>query len=154
MKTEEAENAFRSYLASKGLQVETLDATSAVDAMLGFYAERRVSDVVEDDGDMLLFQWGVYTSPRSGDRRFTYDITRQFIKEDAGDDDDDAIWQLSLTLSYPATEAAAAIPDGNQWCQSPQELETFRRTIADHPSTSVAKASAPVKRELIFQNAG
>ena len=49
--------AFRTFLAGKGLNEATLTLRDGFEAMLDFYRDIRASDcVLGDNGDMLLFQ--------------------------------------------------------------------------------------------------
>ncbi len=65
MKPSQSEPAFRKRL---GVPVEAVTPRRALDAMLAFYAEQPAEDVaIDEDGDMLLYEWGVYsfTGPES-----------------------------------------------------------------------------------------
>jgi hypothetical protein len=98
---------------------------------------------------MLLFQWGSYDW---NDGSFSYDITRQFILD--GADDDDAIWQLSLTVLFEATDDTAAAGSGNCWCHTPEELSDFRSLIAACVATPVALSLQPIATRLTFESVG
>ncbi|WP_067833664.1 hypothetical protein [Nocardia lijiangensis] len=67
MRALDLENAFLRYLGNHGRTLDNLDATTAIGSMIMFYAHHRVTDVdIDDDGDMLLFQWGTYGSDGFG----------------------------------------------------------------------------------------
>jgi len=139
---------FERHLADHGLALAQLGAKQAVETMVAFYAAERVEGAhIDEDGDMLLFQWGTYDW---GDGpSFQYDITRQLIVQD--DDDDDAIWQLSLTLHYEPGEDAQALGSGDQWCDSPDHLDEFLHFIEDAPSTRFARRTSPRRVQLEFE---
>ncbi|MCM6774729.1 hypothetical protein NDR87_12645 [Nocardia sp. CDC159] len=148
MRAHELENAFRRHLQDSGRTLDSLDAAAAVGAMAAFYTRHRVTDVdLDNDGDMLLFQWGI-----DGDdhQEFHYDITRQVII----DNPRDTILQLSLTLHYPVTPPLHGIGDGSRWCSNPEETEAFLSFVAHHPATSCAGALAPHRVRLTFEQAG
>lgn len=67
---------------------------STPEMMAEFYHIHRAEDCeVDEDGDMLLYQWGTYDW--GAGRWFEINITRQFIPSDGAEDE---ILQLSLTL--------------------------------------------------------
>lgn len=117
---------------------------AAFETMLGFYEEERVEGcALEEDGDMLLFQWGTYAW--NGPERFEVDLTRQVIWDDRGwlsraltgfKCDDPAIWQLSLTFQFPPAAGLSALGSGTQWCHAPALLDAFGRLVRE---------SAPVR---------
>lgn len=158
MRSVDGRRAFEELLAARELDTRRLDPGTAIEAMLDFYRDIRAEDVnVHEDGDMLLFQWGVY-----GGSSFQYDITRQFIS--GAGCDDNAYHQLSLTLHYDAGLAAEAIGSGNRWCQRPQAadvgtvwrlvgdigIDAFQDFIATSPATAYAKARPTRRVELSF----
>jgi len=144
MKPDNAKNEFQEYLGRNGLNKNTLTPKLGISAMLAFYREVRADGCrFEDDGDMLLFQWGTFNW---GDGEwFELDITRQLIFagiDGDGDDDyedededevDDEIWQLSLTFKYPPTSTLRLLSAGpgsqNRWCQDLNEIIAFERYI-------------------------
>ena len=153
MKVADALTEFRDHLTNRRLDVDGLDASSAVDAMLGFYVDVRADDVnLDDDGDMLLFQWGIYDW---GDGpSFQYDITRQLITESPHQGDDDAFWQLSLMLHFPAEPATRALGGGERWCSRPADTAAFRTFIGDGEVAAAVRGHRPMRVELRFGPAG
>ena len=124
MRYADADAAFRQYLEASGLTVEDLDAPSAVAAMLGFYAAERAADVdMDTDGDMILFQWGIYDW--GSGPTFEYGIVRQFFDEDDDDDEGEGIWQLRLTVHFPPDEENARLRSGDRWLERPAGLGEF-----------------------------
>lgn len=145
MKTANALSTFHGYLRSQGLDIGTLTAPAAINAMLGFYADLRAVDTdLDADGDMLLFQCGTHSFSEHSPS-FQYDITRQLIIR-PGDDDED-VWQLSLTLHYPPG------PDNTQlrasrWNPRPSSLPEFAAFIDTHPATAYATKHRPDRIDL------
>jgi hypothetical protein len=144
MRSADALTAFEDHLRSLDLAVDDLDASSAVNAMLTFYAENRAEDVVaEPDGDMLLFQWAsLKRRPGPG---FEYDITRQLIIP-PGDEED--IWQLSLTLYFPPDSQNSQFGSGARWHRAPDRIDGFASYIDAHPATTYAATRRPAQAEL------
>jgi len=129
MRAADAQAALERFVAGRGSDLDDLDAEAAVDAMLTWYELERPDDVdVEDNADMLLFQWGAYDW---GGRSFHYNITRQLI---FGEEED--IWQLSMTLHYPPNEAMVALAATSEWCRRPDRAAAVGRSVrwADHCS--------------------
>jgi hypothetical protein len=151
----EAANAlatFERFLAARGTATRSLDASSAVDAMIDFYVTVRAGDVdLADSGDTLLFQYGTYDW--SGEESFEYDITRQFIITEVTDDDE-AFLQLSLTLHYEPAEEARLLESGNEWCEGRDGVSAFRDAIRTNPATAYALHSTPTRIELDIDRAG
>ncbi len=93
--------------------------------MTDFYLEERADGCgVGGDGDMLLYQWGIYDWGEG--ESFEFDITRQLIR---GDGEDDEIFQLSLTFRFRPTASLTRLGSGDRWCHSLGELEGFRAFI-------------------------
>lgn len=143
MKSRDAPKHFHRLLAARGQQLSTLSVREGIEAMLEFYRSERATDcALENDGDMLLFQWGTY-----GSSKFELDITRQFIQP-SGEDDD--IWQLSLTFFFPPNDLTV----GHRWCHSPDELEGFASFVRTHDAYAASAAASPIRVELDFEVAG
>ena len=141
MKPADSEDVLKQRL---GQPVDTITARHAVDAMFAFYAEQRADDVViEEDGDMLLYEWGIYSF--SGPESFQFDITRQFIV--TGEDEP---YQLHLTLHFVPTDALRQIKNGNEWCHSPDELPAFRQSVESSAAFGTLADAKPSRLELYF----
>jgi len=90
-------NAFEEFVENRGGALPALTVRTGVAEMLSFYESVSPTGCTNEDGDMLLFQWGTYNW---GDgTQFEINITRQFIESAA--EDDDAISQLQLTFKFP-----------------------------------------------------
>jgi len=142
MQITDLEAAFLRYLQDRRLEIQDLVAAAAVAAMTGFYLGEPAEGVVDEGGDMLLFQWG--DVPRSQPPTFEYDVTRQLIAPD--DEGDEAFWQLALTLSYSATPATAALGSGNQWCLDHASVGQF---VADVTASPASVCFATQRPELV-----
>lgn len=146
MKSSDALHTFKRLLAARGTDAATLAVAQGFDAMFEFYRNERADDCeIENDGDMLLFQWGTYGERNA--RRFELDITRQFIRPEGEDDD---IWQLSLTFVFPPNE----IPSGDSWCGAPPDLDSFAEFVRSHAAYAAVAHDTPVLVELDYECAG
>lgn len=88
MKPDSAKKRFLDYVEQSGVKLSSLSPTQGINLMLDFYSDERAEGCqIEEDGDMLLFQWGVYDW---GEREhFEVNITRQFIEIGREDDEDE-----------------------------------------------------------------
>jgi hypothetical protein len=144
MRSADALIAFEDHLRSLDLAVYDLEARSAINAMLTFYAGNRAEDVApETDGDMLLFQWAsLKRRPGPG---FEYNITRQLITL-PGDEED--IWQLSLTLYFSPDSQNSQLGSGDRWHEAADRIDEFASYIDAHPATAYAATHRPAQAEL------
>lgn len=117
MKSREAKTRFLTRLKAAGTSLSEQTPKSGIDAMLAFYTEERAADCdPDDDGDMLLLEWGTYDW---GDGpAFELGITRQFM-----DEEDDEPRQLKLKFR---STVAKISEEGNRWCESPDAIPQFR----------------------------
>ncbi len=127
-----------------GIPLEQLNARQGMDLMLAFYEQLRAEcSPLNEDGDMLLFQWGTYNF--SGSPIFQLDITRQCMVPN-----EDEPHQLSLTFYYNTTEVTESLKSGNKWCYRPDKLREFRQFIDDSAAFSAYADSKPSLVELDF----
>lgn len=140
---------FLDRLHEAGTELAALTPAVGIEAMLRFYQEERVAHCPPDeDGDLLLFQWGVYDWG-DGDH-FELNISRQLMT--AAGDGNEAVRQLSLTFRYPAEPPLRKLGDGSQWCDDPDAVETFGAILRkSKPFQAVQELPAVV--ELTFDEA-
>ena len=113
MKAAESEAAFRKRI---GRPLNQLTPREGIGAMCSFYADERVDGAaVENDRDMLLYQWGIDTF--NAPDVFQLSITRQINVTGESQP-----YQLELIFSFPPTVELRKIDIGNQWCRSPSDL--------------------------------
>jgi hypothetical protein len=141
MKPKDAKKQLAARVKDAGLKLAKLTPAEGIPLMLEFYKDLRADDCeLDNDGDMLLYQWGVYEDLDGGES-FHLDITRQFTVSDKYGDD--AMSQLGLTFFFKPPAKYKAIKDGNRWCSSPKELKAFRSFIEKSPAyKAVAKLEA------------
>ena len=86
-----AENAFRRLLRKHDWTVETLTIDNGVEAMVEFYTHERAQHTkVDEDGDMLLVEWG----------RGELHHTRQFIRSGNVDNPMSKLY-LTFEVDFP-----------------------------------------------------
>ena len=115
--------------------------------MIDFYQQFRFDNCsVDDNGDMLLYQWGTYDwGPGS---LFQFDVTRQFIE--SGFEGDDGMSQLSLCFYFYPSEEFEELKSGNRWCESPRDLASFESFIKESPAYNKVANKKPVKIEVSY----
>lgn len=150
MKSTKALREFEQHLLRCGVRGTPKAPDVGFAHMLGFYRSVRATDVSLDaDGDMLSFQWGTYDWGHGP--HFEVDLTRQFIRSGAEDDD---IWQLQLTYRFTPTELTSGLGKGDRWCRGPDELSAFERFVFQHPVLEALGSSEDGRVELRHECAG
>src|SRR6266496_901970 len=145
MKLLSAQEAFERRVESSGYKLEDLVPESGVRLMVEFYEQQRFDGcVVDEDGDMLLFQWGKY------DDHVNLDITRQLM--DGFEDEN--IWQLHLVFLYPPVPALDGIEPGNRWCHTPVDVPGFREFIVASQAYARVGSLKPRSVMLSLDRAG
>ena len=125
--------------------LDSISLHDGLGAMIELYRAARTDDCsVDEDGDMLLFQWGTYDWGKGP--YFEIDLTRQFAPTGG---DDEQIWQLSLTFLFWPTRTLEA---GHRWCARPAELDDFARFMWSHPA--LGGTEEPVRVELDYNLLG
>ena len=151
MRPNDAQSEFQDRLDRSGLIRNTLTPKSGISAMLAFYREERAQGCpLEDDGDMLLYQWGTYNWGQG--EWFELNITRQLISGESGDDED--IWQLLLTFKYKPTSNLRELGSKNRWCEKPDELPAFESYIKDSDAFQMVADVRPDALELAYECTG
>src|SRR5262245_14405764 len=149
MKPRSAKQRFLRRLAATGHGLAALTPPDGIAAMLRFYAEERADGCdVADDGDMLLYQWGAHDW--GAGEAFELNITRQFL---AAADDEDEPRQLSLTFRFRPSAALRAVVNGHRWCESPDGLAAFRRSVTRSKAYGAVAALRPAAVSLAFGRA-
>ena len=144
MKPRSAKTQFLKRLAATGLSLAALTPFAGIEAMLAFYADERADGCdLDDDGDMLLFQWGTYDWGEGP--AFEVNITRQLIVSA----DEEEPRQLALTFRFDPS-AAPRGADGNQWCESLSELAKFRKFVTTSKALKAVKERSPSSVALRF----
>jgi hypothetical protein len=145
MKPRAAKTRFLKRLEAAGQSLDALTPAAGVEAMLAYYAEDRADGCpLDEDGDMLLFQWGTHDWGEGP--AFEVSIVRQLIA--AGDEDEEPR-QLDLRFRFE-TSAGASAGEGSRWCESPDGLPEFRQFVAKSAALKSVGKLSPESAELRF----
>ena len=146
MRPSDSKAEFERFLANSGAELSSLTAPDAVRHAIAFYRQVRAEDCpLDESGDMLLYQWGVYDWGQG--ETFQFDITRQFIL--SGTESDEGMSQLSFTLHYTPTEQLRALK-GSQWCESPAEADACEEFIRGSDAFHAVSPLKPSRVELTW----
>ncbi len=78
MNPHSAKRALLARIERAGRPLRELTPADGIDLMTSFYLEERAEGCgIDNDGDMLLYQWGTYDWGEG--ESFEFDITRQLI---------------------------------------------------------------------------
>jgi len=139
-------------IADARMPLGRLTPAQGLPLVLDFYLNQQAQDAPpEEDGDMLLFQWG--TRDRSDTELFELDLTRQFI---IGSAEDENIWQLSLTFQFLPTDERRRLRSGSKWCPSPNpgSVDHFDRFVRETAAFQAVAVLEPDAVKLDYFNAG
>ena len=147
MHPSESATTFEAALTAAGMKVQELDAAAALAQMEAFYRDVRAENcIMDEEGDTLICQWGV--NEQGAEKTFQLEFARHFIEP--GDEDEDGMSQLSLTLIYAPSPDLLALEPGTCQCSQPAELPEFKKTLlASRPYQTLA-ALKPQQRTLVW----
>ena len=141
MKPDAALKRFLARIELDESSLRSLLAADGIEAMLAFYTEERAQGCsLDEDGDMLLYQWGIHDWGEG--ESFELDITRQFI------DAKRVFRQLSLRFKFAVSKETRAAGNSNKWCELPDDVDEFRRFIRTSKAYKVVKSLAPTSVTL------
>ena len=130
------------YLSEKGLNPQSFSAKEITDTSIELYNNQRIENCdLENDGDMLLFQWGTYDWGKG--RFFQIDMTRQMICSDG-------MYQMNAIAYYEPSKELESIKAGNQWCSNLSEVETFKGFIKASGLMDKVESIDVIKSEIII----
>jgi len=174
MQTVDLETSIGDFL-TLGRQLQSLQpliGERVLNEIIAWYKESRISGTsLSENGDMLLFQWGVMqpldifepTDLRGignekikfSDTKFQYlNFTRQ-VFANFGDPDvefDDAAIQMSITLCYKAT--AEKVNSDGFWIETPGEVESGEERFRSTPFVHLLMEVPSLRVEIVAQYCG
>jgi hypothetical protein len=117
--------------------------------VIKYYRLHRLDDVVEEEGDGLLFQWGVWGLD---EKTFYVDLTRQAAipctYEDEGEVWEDVdILQLRCSFHYPPDQFSS-LESGNLWCFSLQGMPDFEAFVFSSAALTGVRGMLPLSLDM------
>ena len=147
MLSTDALDVLQERLRAAQLSLETLPVHEGVAAMASFYRDERADDVdLEDDGDMLLVQWGPQVI-RGQTSSFVVDVTRQFMSPEQ----DGEVVQLSLRFSFPLDAGLEEIASDNQWFETPDDVDEVEALVRSREVFEVVARRTDARVTLTFE---
>lgn len=117
---------FLNFLEVKDCKQDMMNAEVALDMALDYYKNTRIKGcIIDQEHDMLLFQWGTYDWGMGS--FFEFDITRQLVIEK--DEEYVGIYQLHMTIKYNECDELSALDTGEFWCSNLTEIDEIRDEI-------------------------
>jgi len=128
--------------------VENKDSAQLINLVLSVYKENRIDNTdLEADGDMLLFQWGIYDL--EGKSFLEIDIARQILPDlEDIDEATDGMQQLSTNLKYSTNDTTSSFTNSNEWCDTPNKLNEFSQFIENNEAYKWAIQNKPLTIEI------
>lgn len=136
----------REYLSSN--DIETRSIRSLLQSVFAFYRHESVSGLAEAEGDMLLFQFGIYDW--GSGPFFEVNMTRQFVELER-DDDENVYSQFSLTCYYAPDDKLAAFGPETRWCSDVSELDGFAAWVEAHPVLDALETASRQNTEVSWE---
>lgn len=145
MKSSEALSTLTGMLTAAGVNPASPSGTDLGRALTVFrdFSAMPVEDVnKEEDGDMVLFQYGTYDWG-SGEF-FEVDLVRQLMPPGEDDEeDDDVIIQLHCTFRYRPTDSLRALGSFERWMAVGDEA-TFWKAIQAMPAFGLTETPSSI----------
>ncbi len=140
--------SFKRYLKDQKLKEKDLTLASLPELFLAYYQTVPFETVgLENDGDMLLFQYGTYDWGQG--EHFQINLTRQLIgMHDEEEEQEDHMYQLQVTLSYKPADFAS-VESFNKWSSDCSTLDEFKEIILTSAGYQAALNHLPVKLEIM-----
>jgi hypothetical protein len=106
------------------------------------YLHERVSGTdLAEDGDVLLYQWGVLDW---GDGlHATIDLTRQILRPATSPGGDPSVWQLHCCFRFDPP-LLNRIKNGKSWCAHPDHLAPFLTEMRTSPAWERLQHAQPI----------
>lgn len=122
-------------------QLEKHVGIDLIKAAIELYSLERINGATSISEDMLLFQWGVFDWGEG--EYFELDITRQISSLNTNE-----LRQLSCTLYFNPLLVLREIEEGNKWCSSLEEFNSFNEFVLSSKVFKFCSAITPEKSSV------
>jgi hypothetical protein len=136
------ENVYKKWLGKNLKNGQISNADEIINVSLTLFQEIKIKEIAGDDedGDMLLFQYGSYNWGKG--RSFEFNVTRQFIKQN-----EDEPYQLSMTLFFEPIDCKSY----DCWSNGFDDLEKWAENIKETEGYKFVKNLTCKKFEIFFE---
>lgn len=136
------ENEYKKWIGENFNDDQLSNVDEIIDVSLTLFEEIKVKGIAgnDEDGDMLLFQYGTYDWGNG--KYFEFDITRQFIKSN-----EDEPYQLSMKLFFEPIQCKSY----NCWSNDFENIEKWVENIKETEGYKLGKNSKNIKFEICFE---
>jgi hypothetical protein len=136
------EDKYKKWILKNFNNGQLSNVDEIINISLELFREIKVKglDSDEEDGDILLFQYGTYDWGKG--KFFRFNITRQFIKSN-----EDEPYQLSMTLFFDPIECKSY----NCWSNNFDDLEQWVENIKGTEGYKIVKKMTGKKFEIFFE---
>ncbi len=146
MKPEQSKEKLIELMKDKGFEIEKINLEKGFSLISDFYENTRSENCgIDQDGDMLLFQWRFLPN----ESKYEIDIVRQFTLSDL--DADDRMSQLHFIFNFPISENISSIPDGDIWCHSLEEISEFNKDVNNNKVYEILKSISPISAQINYE---
>lgn len=122
MRPRQAKAALNRFAKANGINIKKSSPEQGFRQMFEFFKAVKLAGFErDDDGDMLLFQWGTYE--RDGRLVFLIDLTRQFYEVKLGEYVGTS--QLAIAYYFEATPSSDLIGHGDRWLSGGDDVDEF-----------------------------
>lgn len=136
--------SFTNYLQEKGLSESSLSLDLFPQIFIEYFQEIKFEEVEEEnDGDMILFQYGIYNWGKG--RVFELNFTRQFC-EVFPEVEAHQIFQLGVTFYYNS-ESFTELTSLTKWSNEFESMREFENVITHSDGFKSAIKTNPIKQE-------
>lgn len=138
------ENSFVEFLQAKDFNFKEISLKNFLNLFIEYFEEIKFKGFNEEnDGDMLLFQYGNYDWGKG--RKFEVNFTRQLYE--IFPDESHQILQLGITFYYDC-ESFSNVKSFNKWSCESESLEDFLHIIFDSDGFQNALLQNPNNKEI------
>jgi hypothetical protein len=145
MELSKVKDAFREITSALSKEMNELLLEDGISGMMKFYKNERIDGCdFMNDGDMLLYQYGVYGF--SGKHEFQINITRQLIVQN-----EDEPLQLQLTFFYTVNHKNDGLIEKGKWCDNVENAPQYYEDIQKSKAYEIYHSERPDRVECIFE---
>lgn len=146
MRFEDSVTEFEKRVHARGLTVEGLGISDALDLMVAFYRDEPVTGIAGRFEDALQFSSGV----RDRGQGEHYEINLARVVTSRRDGAPPLVRELELTYRFAATSELRGTPRSEYGCSTSAALPLFESLVRDSEAFAIAQRESPLSVSIIF----